>query len=634
MRELSSDETLRCIVLRGAGEKAFSPGADISEFSAHRSNRRQAREYGALIQKAMQSIRDCQHPVIAMIQGVCVGGGLELASMCDLRICGESSRFGVPVNRIAITMAYPEIRALIDLVGRATALEILLEGRVFGALEAKIKGLVTRVVPDGEVEEEAYASARRIADGAPLANRLHKRFAYRLLDPKPLTEAEVDQGFEIVGTEDHREGIPGLPHQDQATIQGPLTMNRQPTSNRTGPLLGMKVLEASHVMAGPTCGLMLADLGADVVKVERLPGGDDTRRAVPPEIQGESAAFMMMNRNKRGIGLNLKSEKGREVFRRLAGNSDVVIENFRKGTMEALGLGYDRLKSDNPGLIYCSLSGFGQTGPYADRGGFDLIAQGMSGLMSITGEGPGQGSGKGGGPHDGYHRGHPGGPGDRCGLCSPAAYRRGTTGGHIPAGGRNRSHLLAVGHFSGDGCLPRGNGIGPSLMAPYQSFETRDGWVNIGAANQANWERLLGRSRSFRTGTRSPIRRQCRANASPGCAGRAVDSLFSISNHLFMAGKIPSRGIPAGPVLSIAAMHADPQVKARRMVTEVPHSRLGQVKTLGAPVKFSATSTSLTRGAPAAGRAHPGSAARSRLQRQRNRNSRSRRSHSQRPDPT
>ena len=206
MRELSSDETLRCIVLRGAGEKAFSPGADISEFAAHRSNRRQARDYGALIQKAMQSIRDCQHPVIAMIQGVCVGGGLELASMCDLRICGESSRFGVPVNRIAITMAYPEIRALIDLVGRATALEILLEGRVFGALEAKVKGLVTRVVPDSEVEEQAYAAARRIADGAPLANRLHKRFAYRLLDPKPLTEAEVDQGFEIVGTEDHREG--------------------------------------------------------------------------------------------------------------------------------------------------------------------------------------------------------------------------------------------------------------------------------------------------------------------------------------------------------------------------------------------------------------------------------------------
>ena len=206
MRDLSFDDTLRCIVLRGSGEKAFSPGADISEFSEHRSNRQQAQAYGAMIQEAMQSIRECQHPVIAMILGVCVGGGLELASMCDLRICGESSRFGVPVNRIAITMAYPEIRVLIDLVGRATALEILLEGRVFGSQEAKTKGLVTRVVPDSQVEKETYATARRIADGAPLANRLHKRFAYRLLDPKPPTQAELAQGFEIVGTEDHREG--------------------------------------------------------------------------------------------------------------------------------------------------------------------------------------------------------------------------------------------------------------------------------------------------------------------------------------------------------------------------------------------------------------------------------------------
>ena len=221
MRDLSSDESLRCIVVRGAGKKAFSPGADISEFAAHRSNRQQARAYGDLIQKAMQAIRDCQHPVIAMIQGVCVGGGLELASMCDLRICGESSRFGVPINRIAITMAYPEIRALIDLVGRATALEILLEGRVFGAREAQAKGLVTRVVSDSEVEKETYAAARRIADGAPLANRLHKKFAYRLLDPAPLTPEELDQGFEIVGTEDHREGYRAFLEKTKPRFKGP-----------------------------------------------------------------------------------------------------------------------------------------------------------------------------------------------------------------------------------------------------------------------------------------------------------------------------------------------------------------------------------------------------------------------------
>jgi enoyl-CoA hydratase/carnithine racemase len=141
-----------------------------------------------------------------MIKGVCVGGGLELAIMCDLRICGESSRFGVPVNRLGVTMAYPEIAALIDLVGRATALEILLEGRVFGAQEAREKGLVTRIAPDDQVEAEVYATARRIADAAPLSNRWHKKFARRLQDPQPLTPEEFDEGFASVATADYQEG--------------------------------------------------------------------------------------------------------------------------------------------------------------------------------------------------------------------------------------------------------------------------------------------------------------------------------------------------------------------------------------------------------------------------------------------
>ena len=156
-----------------------------------------------------------------------------------------------------------------------------------------------------------------------------------------------------------------------------------------GPLEGCRVIELAHIMAGPVCGLMLADMGADVVKVEK-PTGDDTRRFVPPEIEGESAAFMMMNRNKRGIVLDLKSEDGKAVLSRLLKTADVVIENYRKGTMEKLGLGYEELSKENPGLIYAEVSGFGRTGPYAERGGFDLIAQGMAGLMSITGEGPGR----------------------------------------------------------------------------------------------------------------------------------------------------------------------------------------------------------------------------------------------------
>jgi enoyl-CoA hydratase/carnithine racemase len=206
MHELAARESLRCIVIRGAGDRAFSPGADIKAFDNERANLDQARSYGRQMHATMSAIRDCRHPTIAMIKGVCVGGGLELACSCDLRICGQSSRFGVPVNRIAVIMAYPEIATLIDLVGRATALEILLEGRVFGADEARDKGLVTRVVPDDQVEAETYATAERIAAGAPLSNRWHKKFARRLLDPTPLTPAELDEGFASAATEDYQEG--------------------------------------------------------------------------------------------------------------------------------------------------------------------------------------------------------------------------------------------------------------------------------------------------------------------------------------------------------------------------------------------------------------------------------------------
>src|SRR5262249_36593289 len=146
----------------------------------------------------------------------------------------------------------------------------------------------------------------------------------------------------------------------------------------------------SHVMAGPVCGLMLADMGADVIKVERIPVGDDSRQILPPAIGGESAAFMMMNRNKRGLALDLKKPKGQEVLKRLVPRGDALIENYRKGTMEKFGLGYATLRAINPGLIYCEVSGFGRTGPLANQGGFDLVAQGMSGLMAVTGEGPGR----------------------------------------------------------------------------------------------------------------------------------------------------------------------------------------------------------------------------------------------------
>jgi enoyl-CoA hydratase len=204
--ELSADDALRCIVIRGAGTKAFAPGNDIAEFSTERSNVEQARAYGADMRRTIEAIDGCRHPVVAQIHGICVGGGLEIAGLADIRICGESSRFGVPINKLGVVMAYAEIGSLIALAGEAAALEILLEGRVFDAHEARDKGLVTRVVPDADVESEARAAAQRIAEGAPLVARWHKKFARRLRDARPLSAAEYDEGFACFGSEDFRIG--------------------------------------------------------------------------------------------------------------------------------------------------------------------------------------------------------------------------------------------------------------------------------------------------------------------------------------------------------------------------------------------------------------------------------------------
>src|SRR5436190_5687172 len=203
---LSSDESLRCIILRGAGEKAFSPGNDIAEFATERANKLQAIAYGHLMHATLHALAACRHPLVAQIHGICVGGGLEIAALCDLRICGESSRFGAPIKNLGLVMAYPEMVPLVRLVGSDVALEILLEGRIFDAAEAREKRLVTRVMPDDQVAAEARATAERIAEGAPLVARWHKKFVRRLADPRPLTAAESDEGFDCFDTEDFRIG--------------------------------------------------------------------------------------------------------------------------------------------------------------------------------------------------------------------------------------------------------------------------------------------------------------------------------------------------------------------------------------------------------------------------------------------
>lgn len=220
LRRLDRDDDVRSIVLRGAGGKAFSPGNDIAEFATERSNATQARVYGAIMHETLSAIKDCRQPLVALIEGICVGGGLEIAACCDIRICGEGSRFGAPIARLGLVMAYPEMEALRALVGRATTLELLLEGRILSAVEALHKGLVTRVVPDARVVEEAYAAAQRIGEGAPLVHRWHKKFLRRLDQSGALTAAEQDEGFLCFNTRDFEIGYRAFLAKEKPEFEG------------------------------------------------------------------------------------------------------------------------------------------------------------------------------------------------------------------------------------------------------------------------------------------------------------------------------------------------------------------------------------------------------------------------------
>ena len=206
-QELESEDSIRCVILRGAGEKAFAAGADIANFAAERANAKQAKEYAQRFVGSLQALAECRHPVVAAIRGACVGGGLLVASQADIRICGAGSRFGVPVKNLGLVEAYDELGAMMRVVGRAAALELLLEGRIWEAREAYDKGLVNRVVADDAVFAEAAATAQRIAEGAPLAARWHKKFVRRLADPRPLSAAEFDESYACFDTEDFREGV-------------------------------------------------------------------------------------------------------------------------------------------------------------------------------------------------------------------------------------------------------------------------------------------------------------------------------------------------------------------------------------------------------------------------------------------
>jgi len=367
-----------------------------------------------------------------------------------------------------------------------------------------------------------------------------------------------------------------------------------------GPLAGMRVLELAQIMAGPTCGMMLADLGADVIKVEKLPGGDDARGYREPRINGVSAPFLMMNRNKRGIALNLKAPQGREILLRLVRDADVLTENYRRGTLEKLGLGYDVLADVNPGLIYCAVSGYGRDGPLFDKGGFDLIAQGFAGLMAVTGE-PGRPPVKNGNPVADINAGLLA----AVGIAAAYAHKQKTGRGQIVdtsllEAALQQTYWHAAIHFA-TGESPGPSGSAHLLTAPYQAFRASDGWINIGGANQANWERIadvLGHS-EWRADPRFATNSARMANLA--ALTTLMDAVLATRTRDDWIARFDAAGVPVGPVNSIGEALAHPQTLARGMVVDLVHPQAGPTKALGCPIHFSETPTAITRPAPVLG---------------------------------
>ena len=365
-----------------------------------------------------------------------------------------------------------------------------------------------------------------------------------------------------------------------------------------GPLSGLKVVDLTHVMAGPTCTLMLADMGADVIKIEKIPAGDDTRYMIPPKIGDEAASFLMMNRNKKGIALDLKKPGGAKVLRRLIASADVLVENFGPDVMDRLGFSYAEISRQNPALIYCSLSGFGRTGPYKHRRGFDLVAQAMSGIMSFTGENPDGPPVKCGAPLSDITAGILA----ALGICAAYTHRLKTGEGQWVETSLFEAALVQTywqaAIAPATGVAPKAMGSAHPLNAPYQAFEASDKWIVVGGANQKHWMRtleVLGASElasdpRFKTGAdRMAHLKELEA---------LLSERFRTQPAAYWLSALEEVGVPCGPVNNMLQALADPQTIAREMVVEVAHSSLGKVKTVGLPIKFSATPGKVRSGAP------------------------------------
>jgi crotonobetainyl-CoA:carnitine CoA-transferase CaiB-like acyl-CoA transferase len=363
---------------------------------------------------------------------------------------------------------------------------------------------------------------------------------------------------------------------------------------------GIRVIDLSRVIAGPWCGALLADLGADVIKVEDTGAGDESR-TWPPHKDGETAAYLLFNRNKRGMTLDLKAPEGVEVVKSLARNADVLIENFRTGTMEGFGLGYEALAEINPRLIYCSVSAFGRTGPRKDSPGYEALMQAFSGIMSITGEPGGQ-------PVRSAVSFLDLTTGILCALgVSAAVMQRERTG----LGQRVDGSLLetAVGllayHAEGyllAGVVPKALGSGHPSLSPYRNFKCRDGqWIFIAAANDRFWQKLtraLGLD-AMATDPRFAVNRDRVANRVELEA--MLEAIIARHDREALLKRLEEADVPAAPVNTVDQVMSDPQTVERGIIQRVTHPRLGEIPVVGTPIRFSRMAPGVRRAAPLRG---------------------------------
>jgi formyl-CoA transferase len=355
------------------------------------------------------------------------------------------------------------------------------------------------------------------------------------------------------------------------------------------PLEGYRILDLSRVLAGPYCTMMLGDLGAEVIKVERPGAGDDTRAWGPPFVGGESAYYLCANRNKKSITVNLKSEKGREIIRQLAESSDVLIENYKVGELTELGLGYENLRDLNPGLVYCSITGYGQNGPDKDLPGYDFIIQGRGGVMSITGEANGEPMKVGVAIVD-VTAGLYAANAIQAALLARAKTGRGQAIDISLLDAQVAWLANVASSFLVSGKRPGRFGNAHPTIVPYQSFAARDGVFCLAVGNDSQWQKLCqvldhtewATDPRFAT---NPARVQHREVVVP-----LLQEVFSTQDVIFWLHKIAAVDVPCGPVQTLDQVFADEQVVARDMIWTVPHPTAGEIRLVGSPLKLSETS--------------------------------------------